>query len=72
MFNPGAESLLGYGSEEMLGKPVAALIPEELREEAASLSNRVLEVHTVTGLRVSGSLRQGGVFRGDNHEFAGR
>lgn len=40
-WNKGAERLFGYSSEEIIGKPVSLLMPEERRDEATSILARV-------------------------------
>ncbi|GKS62766.1 hypothetical protein YTPLAS72_00700 [Nitrospira sp.] len=41
-WNRGAEGLFGYMSSEIVGQPVTALVPEELREEERKLRHRTL------------------------------
>lgn len=38
-WNEGAEKMFGYKSEEIIGKPVGMIIPEEMQEEIASCFN---------------------------------
>ena len=40
-WNPGAERLLGYRAEEVLGAPVTLLIPPELQDEEQMILNRL-------------------------------
>ncbi len=40
-WNQGAERLLGYNAEEMIGQPVLKLIPEDRREEEAEILARL-------------------------------
>jgi two-component system CheB/CheR fusion protein len=48
-WNLGAESLFWYSTREMLGKPVAVLFPEELRERYRALEDDVRQGRSVTG-----------------------
>lgn len=45
-WNGGAESLFGYRAEEMLGKPIAMIIPEERREEEGMIMTGISEGRT--------------------------
>ena len=47
MFNPGAEKLLGYQAEEVMGKPVYMLIPEEEIEKEHQIAETVLDRGTL-------------------------
>lgn len=40
-WNRGAERLFGYGADEVVGKPVTILIPEDRLEEEASILGRI-------------------------------
>jgi len=61
-WNPGAETIFGYTADEMMGKPIASILPERLREgrlplmlrEAAreATPSRIFEM---TGLRKDGT-----------------
>jgi PAS domain S-box-containing protein len=41
-WNPGAERLYGYQAEEVIGRPISFLVPEERRGEVYEVMNRVL------------------------------
>jgi PAS domain S-box-containing protein len=45
-WNGGAESLFGYRAAEMLGKPVATIVPEERREEEGMIMTGISEGRT--------------------------
>ncbi len=47
-WNQGAERLYGYRAVEIVGKPVATLIPEELQEEARQFLREIERGHPVT------------------------
>ncbi len=48
-WNPGAERLLGYGTDEICGKPFSRLVPESLRPDVEAQMARVCRgVHTPT------------------------
>ena len=62
-WNAGAERLFGHPAEEMLGRPITAVIPEEQRDGALSLLGEVVAQHRVAQLetereRADGSLVQ--------------
>ena len=40
-WNPGAERLFGYSAEEMIGKPIATIIPDHLQDEEPQILDRV-------------------------------
>ena len=40
-WNKGAERVFGYTAEEIIGKPVLTLIPEEMRDEEPSILSRI-------------------------------
>lgn len=40
-WNPAAERLLGYSSEEMIGKPMQSIIPEDRPDEEPSILTRI-------------------------------
>ena len=42
-WNPGAEALFGYSAEEMVGRPIDVLLPDEGREEEAYLRAQVAQ-----------------------------
>ncbi len=46
-WNPGAESLLGYRADEIIGKPVTLLLPEDRQDEEAMILDRIRRGHRV-------------------------
>jgi PAS domain S-box-containing protein len=64
-FNPAAEKIFGYQAQEVLGGPLARLIPERFREAhrahmagyaaSGATSRRMGEAGRVTGLRAAGT-----------------
>jgi PAS domain S-box-containing protein len=59
-WNAGAERLFGYTAEEMIGKPVAVLVPDERLHELQTVARRVnagegVEEHQTRGLRKDGT-----------------
>jgi PAS domain S-box-containing protein len=59
-WNAGAERLFGYTAEEMIGKPVAMLVPGERMHELGTVAGRVnagegVEEHQTRGLRKDGT-----------------
>src|SRR5215472_12530117 len=40
-WNPGAERLFGYSAEEMIGKPIATIVPDHLRAEEPQFLERI-------------------------------
>src|SRR5215470_4090607 len=40
-WNPGAERLFGYSAEEMIGKPIATIVPDHLQDEEPQILDRV-------------------------------
>lgn len=59
-WNVGAERLFGYTAEEMIGKPVAALVPAERQHELRTVARRLMggegvEEHQSRGLRKNGT-----------------
>jgi PAS domain S-box-containing protein len=59
-WNAGAERLFGYTAEEMIGKPVAALVPAERQHELRTVARRLIagegvEEHQSRGLRKDGT-----------------
>lgn len=51
-FNPGAEKILGYHKDEILGKKIDELYPEEEREFRKEWISRVLEGRSIRNARV--------------------
>ena len=49
-WNDGAERMFGYTAEEVIGKPITLLMPEEHREEALSLVDEVVQEARVVKL----------------------
>src|SRR5918992_986666 len=59
-WNAGAERLFGYAAEDIIGKPVAILVPEDRRHELTTVARRVdagegVEEHQTRGRRKDGS-----------------
>jgi PAS domain S-box-containing protein len=59
-WNAGAERLFGYSAEEIIGQPVAVLVPSERMHELSTVARRVnagegVEEHHTRGLRKDGS-----------------
>jgi PAS domain S-box-containing protein len=59
-WNAGAERLFGYTAEEMIGQPVAMLVPDERMHELGTVAGRVnagegVEEHQTRGLRKDGT-----------------
>ncbi len=49
VFSPGAERLFGYRAEEVLGKTIAMLCPEDLQEEQAHAWRKIVEEGSYVG-----------------------
>jgi PAS domain S-box-containing protein len=58
-WNPAAERLYGYTREEIVGEPVATIIPADRLDEAAQLMSRVWAGETVAGHRTVRRNRDG-------------
>lgn len=64
LFNPAAEKMFGYSADEVLGKPVEMLVPDQFRPNHGALVRRFFESGvvnrrlesdiTLTGLRADG------------------
>ena len=48
-WNPGAERMYGYGAEEMVGKPMRILAPEDRQDEARYLMETLRRGHSIEG-----------------------
>ncbi|NUP88597.1 MAG: PAS domain S-box protein [Candidatus Sumerlaeia bacterium] len=59
IFNRGAEKLYGWKAEEILGKPVEVLVPEERRDELPELTRAVHEDGRVLNYRTVRRRRDG-------------
>src|SRR6185312_17179005 len=61
-WNKGAERLFGYTAEEMIGKPIAILIPEDRQDEEPQILRRIrngerIEHYETVRQRKDGTLR---------------
>jgi PAS domain S-box-containing protein len=59
-WNAGAERLFGYAAEEIIGKPIAMLVPEDRLHELRTVARRVeagesVEEHQTRGRRADGA-----------------
>jgi PAS domain S-box-containing protein len=59
-WNAGAERLFGYRAEEMIGEPVAVLVPQDRMHELSTVARRLsagegVEEHQTRGLRKDGT-----------------
>jgi PAS domain S-box-containing protein len=61
-WNKGAKTLYGYSAEEIIGKPIATILPERLREDHKKMIKKVLEgeilnnsLHRVTAVTKDGA-----------------
>lgn len=59
-WNAAAERLYGYSAEDIIGRPVTTIIPDERVEETAELMGSVLDGGTVLGHRTTRLNRAGG------------
>jgi PAS domain S-box-containing protein len=59
-WNRGAEAILGYGKEEVIGKHLSILLPPERLHELAELRNKVENSGAVRDLEVQGKTKGGG------------
>ena len=46
-WNPGAERLYGYSAEEIIGRPISVLAPDDLQDEQAALVERTLRAESI-------------------------
>ncbi len=49
-WNPGAERMFGYSAEEMIGRPIGVLVPDERRDE----QRRLIEEERTAGRELTG------------------
>jgi len=49
VFNPGAEKLLGYPADEVMGLPITRFCPEDRLDEQTEKIRRVREIGVITG-----------------------
>jgi PAS domain S-box-containing protein len=59
-WNPAAERLFGYSAEEIVGRPMAVLVPPDRLHELVSVAERInggagVEDHETRGLRIDGT-----------------
>ncbi len=58
-WNPGAESIFGYTSEEILGQSCLQLVPDELLEDLSALLVRLKQGHPCTRIYTYGKHKDG-------------
>jgi PAS domain S-box-containing protein len=58
-WNPGAENLYGYPHEDILGKSIRTLIPQQLHKQHASMLEQVLKTGSIQGFETERIHRDG-------------
>src|SRR5450631_1646900 len=61
-WNPAAERLYGYPSQEIVGRPVATLVPQEPADDLTALLDKVGAGQSVENYETSGRRKDGTVF----------
>jgi PAS domain S-box-containing protein len=59
-WNPAAERLYGYRADEMVGQPIATIVPADKRDELAAIMDRLRRGEQVARLRTVRRRRDGG------------
>jgi PAS domain S-box-containing protein len=79
LWNPSAERIFGWSSDEVMGRPIP-IIPPEKQEEFINLRQRVMAGETLTGIELQRLKKGGQLFNaslstapiyGDNHQIIG-
>jgi PAS domain S-box-containing protein len=60
-WNPAAERLYGYGAAEMIGQPIATIVPEDRLDELTSIMDRLRRGEQVARLRTVRRRKDGGL-----------
>ncbi len=58
-FSPGAEQIFGYRADEVLGKPISILCPEDLLEEQARAWRRIVQTGSYSGFETERLTKNG-------------
>jgi PAS domain S-box-containing protein len=58
-FNPAAERLFGYAAQDVIGKPIQIIIPEELLDEERGIISRILSGDRIEHLETRRRARDG-------------
>jgi PAS domain S-box-containing protein len=69
LFNPAAEKIFGYSADQVLGKPVTMLIPEQFREGHAAHVRRFFESGVVNRPLIGANGIELKALRGSGEEF---